>query len=261
VSTFVNTRVWHIGKWGLSNYASNRVTFDGWIQRGDARHLYESTIGFWFGDYTARNTIIRHADIQNVQMAIAVPFKAGDVRDIYGTAPGTFLVEDSTLQAVTNVYLETPWGVTGGGKGLPPRVTTIRNVRFLRPSGTITGGTPAAIFPSALFDRPNPNAVVSDEIRVEAFNGTPGDNFRVYYPEQAPGFIVPQTGVQLVGAPAQGLTNEQAWAKFHVAVAGAVAPCSTQRPGIIGFACPVVAFESLAEERVPAAPRDVRLLH
>jgi len=261
VSTLKNTRVWHIGKWGVYDYGSNRVTFDGWVQRNDARLLHEPTTGFFFGDYIARNTIIRHADIQNVATAIAVPFKVGDTRDIYGTSPGTFLVEDSTLQAVTNVYLETPWGVTGGGGALPPRRTTLRNVRFLTPNGKPGDWTPAAVFPSARFDRPNPNLIVADEIQVEGFNGTPGDNFRVYYPEQAPSFVVPQTGNGILGVPVAGLTNEQSWARHHLAIGGAVAPCTTQRPGVIGFACPVATFESPADgDRVPAAPRDVRLL-
>lgn len=262
VSTLSNTHAWHIGKWGVYGYSSNRVTFDGWVQRNDVRQLSEPTIGFYFGDYIARNTIIRHADIQNVRTAIVVPFKAGDVRDIYGNAPGTFVVEDTNLQAVTGVYLETPWGVTGGGQNLPPRRTTLRNVRFLTPNGNPGDGTPAAIFPAARFDQANPNLVVSDEIRVEAFNGTPGDNFRVYYPEQAPNFIVPQTGNGILAAPVAGLTNEQAWARHHVAIGGAVAPCSAQRPGVLGFACQVTAFESVTESgKVPTAPRDVRLLH
>src|SRR5262249_21931234 len=51
VSTFLNTRVWHVGKWGMSDYGSNRVTFDGWIQRNDVRQLSEPTVAFSFGDY------------------------------------------------------------------------------------------------------------------------------------------------------------------------------------------------------------------
>jgi hypothetical protein len=86
----------------------------------------------------------------------------------------------------------------------------------------------------------------------------PGDVYDVYFAQQAPSFVVPATvlnsdgTVHLWGAPAPGLTNVQAWALYGVAVAGAITPCQTSRPGIIGFVCPVTTALS-------AAPPEVRV--
>jgi hypothetical protein len=61
----------------------------------------------------------------------------------------------------------------------------------------------------------------------------------VYYKEQAPTFKIPASGPDLVGAPASGLTNSDAWSRYKVAVAGSVAPCQTSRPGFDGFTCAI----------------------
>jgi hypothetical protein len=262
VSTLLNTRVWNIGKWGVYGYGSNRVTFDGWTHLNDPALLYQGSSAFHFGDYITRNTIIRRADIVNVNAAVIAPHKAGDTRDIYGATPGTLVVEDSSLTAVTGLYLETPWAVTGGGRALPPRRTLLRNVRMQIASGNPGYSTPGLIFPSYRTDRPNHNFTVSDEIEVQAFNGVPGDNFRVYYEAQSPGFVVPVGEPDgIVGAPTAGLTNAQAWAQFKIAIGSSVAPCTTTRPGIIGFTCPITGStpSSLPRPRL-SAPTGVRIL-
>ncbi len=75
------------------------------------------------------------------------------------------------------------------------------------------------------------------------YNRDPGDNFEVFQEQQAPSFVVPQTGASdgLIGSPVPGLTNEQTWARFGIAVSGRVAPCSNTRPRIVGFACGIQA--------------------
>jgi hypothetical protein len=75
------------------------------------------------------------------------------------------------------------------------------------------------------------------DFAVNATTGNVFDNFRVYYKEQAPTFTIPQSGPDLVGAPAPGLTNFDAWSRYKVAIAGSVAPCQTSRPGFDGFTC------------------------
>ncbi len=241
-STVSKTTVWHVGTKGFYGYASNRLTVDGWVQRGDASALAnqdESVRGFYFSDYLVRNLVIRNADIQGLRIGIQLPAKVGDTRDIYGSKPGTLLIENSILRNVQNVQASTMWAVTGGGPMLPPRVTTIRGVRFGRVGGDV-GGTPqydvVMIFNPSL---DGTNVVVRDELVVYDYNNTAGDNFRVYYKEQAPTFNVPPSSREIVGAPAPGLTNADAWSRFKVAVAGSVAPCLTERPGFGGFTCPV----------------------
>jgi hypothetical protein len=77
------------------------------------------------------------------------------------------------------------------------------------------------------------------------YNGT-GQNFQVYYNEQQPNFIVPQTsttvGFALTGSPQAGLTNQQNWSQYQIAIAGAVAPATaTTLPEIHGLVSPISA--------------------
>ena len=54
---------------------------------------------------------------------------------------------------------------------------------------------------------------------------------------QAPDFVIPASQLRgdgrpmLIGAPVAGLTNQQAWLKHGVAIAGAVAPCAVKQTG------------------------------
>jgi hypothetical protein len=243
VSLVTNTAVWHIGLAGFSGYASNRLEFDRWTQRGDLRALanpHSRARAFEFGDYLVRNTVIRNADIQGLRVGISLPFKVGDTRDIYGRKPGTLVIEKGILRNVVNVTGGTMYGVTGGGDGLPPRLTTIRGVQFGR-VGVDVGGTPEydVLMTFDLESGPNPNVVVADEVWIYDYNGTPGDSFRVYYREQAPSFQIPRKASGIVSAPVAGLTNAESWSRYKVAIAGSVAPCTTERPGFGGFTCSI----------------------
>jgi hypothetical protein len=81
-------------------------------------------------------------------------------------------------------------------------------------------------------------------IRVYDWDGTPGDDFRVYYQEQLGTYVVPQTvyysGTTVpskLGSPDSGLTNTQNWATHGIAIGGAITPCTTTRSGIKGYVC------------------------
>jgi hypothetical protein len=85
-----------------------------------------------------------------------------------------------------------------------------------------------------------------DQVFVYDYNMVPGQNFQIYYNGQAANAILPQTqlnpdGTQRVTAsPDAGLTNAQAWAKYGIADAGAIAPSSaTTEAGIVGLVTPV----------------------
>jgi hypothetical protein len=97
----------------------------------------------------------------------------------------------------------------------------------------------------------NRNLMTPDLVTITNFNRVRNDNFRVYYTQQAPGFVPPAAS-QGMGSPVPGLTNSQLWATFGVALAGAVAPCDTTRPGIVGFVCPIASSSPAA---VTASPR------
>ena len=76
------------------------------------------------------------------------------------------------------------------------------------------------------------NLIQKDQVLVYNYNGVAGDNFQVFYPEQAANYVVPVSVVsqfdptvhRIVGAPVAGLTNQQCWNLYGIAIAGAVAP-------------------------------------
>ena len=239
VSTFHNTRMWNVGVLGFYGYGENRVTFDGWVHYNAPSVLtnpHEQSVSLFFGDYIARNIVVRNADIQGLRIGVQAPMKAGDVRDIFGNLPGTLTVENSSLRNFWNIYTSTPYGVTGGGSNLPPRLVIARNVHFSNVTGASTGAGPAHVFrhftPTI---GTNPNILVSDRVVVESFNGNPGDNFEVFAPYQVSSFVIPAT---LMTGSLAGLSNVQAWVSHGLALSGGITPCSTPRTGIIGFVCP-----------------------
>jgi hypothetical protein len=243
-SVIKNTTLWHMGRYGAFPYATNHMVFEDWTHLNDPGILgsvHEVPAGFLFQDYLTRFITLRRVNIQGVRYGIWTPPKAGDTRDIYGDAPGVMIVEDSELRNHTNVLTTMPWGVTGGGVQLPPRRVELRRVLFGSVPGD-TGPNPQNdILPLYELSKGAINAVLSSRIVVTDYNRVTGDNFEVFQEQQAPSFIVPRTGSVegLIGAPVDGLSNEQAWAQFGIAVSGAVAPCSDTRPKIAGFACAI----------------------
>ena len=250
VSTFHNTRMWNVGVLGFYGYGENRVTFDGWVHYNDPSPLaspHDYSNSFTFGDYIARNIVIRNADIQGLRIGVYAPIKAGDTLDIYGNTPGTLLIENSTLKNYWNVYVATPFGVSFGGSRIPPRLVIARNVQFSNVPGTAQELGQAHVFRHF---RPGAgeieNIFVSDRVVVESFNGDPNDNFEVFGKSQAPTFVIPSTQM----APQlAGMTNAQAWSQSGMAISGAITPCANTRIGIEGFVCPAGSLPSL-----PPAP-------
>ncbi len=250
VSTFLNTRMWNVGVLGFYGYGENRVTFDGWVHYNDPSMLtnpHENAVSFFFGDYIARNIVIRQADIQGLRIGIQAPIKAGDTSDIYGNTPGTLTVENSTLKNYWNVYMNTPYGVTGGGSAIPPRLVVARNVQFSNVPGVSGTQGQAHVFRHFTPNQgTNQNIIVSDRMVVESFNGNANDNFEVFANEQAPTFVIPSTPLTTSVA---GLTNAQARSVAGISISGAITPCSTTRTGIVGFTCPAGSLPAL-----PPAP-------
>jgi|RhiMethySRZTD1v2_1073278.scaffolds.fasta_scaffold06119_14 hypothetical protein len=238
-----NTTLWHIGYYGVFPYGTNRMVFEDWTQLNDPsilRNPFEKPSGFVFGDYLTRFITLRRVNLQGLRFGVYTPIKAGDVRDMFGPQPGIMRIEESVLKNHTNVRSTTPYGVTGGGVMLPPRRVELDRVLF--------GNLPDYNGPEPQSNiRPeftpnyasSVNTIVSSRIVVTNYNRVTGDNFEVFQDEQAPGFIVPQTGSNdgLVGSPVGGLTNQQTWSQFGIAISGAVAPCSSSKPGVMGFAC------------------------
>jgi hypothetical protein len=91
-----------------------------------------------------------------------------------------------------------------------------------------------------------------------------GDDFQVYYREQDASFVLPATdpsalggrGPATVGSPEAGLTNAQNWARYGIAMAGAIAPpgATASRPEINGLVGPIQDLSALVPRLVLVTP-------
>jgi hypothetical protein len=64
-----------------------------------------------------------------------------------------------------------------------------------------------------------------------------GQKYQIYYQEQHADYIVPKTTRSVRASPEEGLTNQQNWEMYGIAIAGAVAPnTAVVMDGIVGLA-------------------------
>jgi hypothetical protein len=262
-SVVKDLRIWHVWDSGIYNYASNLITVDGLIIRGQGSSVSFSR-GILTRDYPARNMRITHADIQGMLYGIVPSTNSGN---------GVQVIQDSYLRNAINVSIQTPWTSEADARVLPPRKVVMRNVRF-DPPVTNVAPVPLRAIEFAYDANPTRNLVQTDDVYVYEFNGVVSDNFKAFYTQQAPTFVVPQTQSNiysaayhsLEGAPVLGQTNQQTWNTYKIAIAGSVAPCATGRPNLDGFACSI-AWAPPSSDGLPppppptgpAAPTNVRV--
>ena len=129
---------------------------------------------------------------------------------------------------------------------IPPRKVVFDDVQFVQPSALSTFTAIDMVWFTAASLTTSTCAVTTlDQVFVENYDGVSGDDFQVFYTQQAANFVVPQTilnsdgTTRLAGAPVAGLTNAQAWAEYGVAVAGEVAPSDAgTMDNIVGLVAP-----------------------
>jgi hypothetical protein len=159
---------------------------------------------------------------------------------VSSSVPTPMLVANSRFRTTgPAISMRTLWTSASRADWIGPRQVALQNVSFVPPPS----GLHRAI--SMQFRaEPTRNLIARDEIRVQASNM---GSFRVYYAEQRPSFVIPQTVANsdgtpsLLGVSSAGLTNQQAFSQFKVAIAGSVAPCATTVPQIEGLVCDGVA--------------------
>ena len=243
VSTIKNMKSWNYPYVGFYGYPLANLIFDGWSARDDRTVLTnsnENTISIWFGDYKASNVIIRNADIQGFATGILGPPFQNE----------NFTIENSFFHNAQNIVIWSPGAPGSGpdGRLMKNRTTILRNNKFENVTNSVA-------FPKTSitmrYSTQQGSAGLSqlDEVYVYDYNQISGNNFRLYYTQQAPSFIIPQTqnlvlnsvptSAWLAGCPASGLTNQQCFSQYGVAIAAAVAPCldQTTRPEVAGFTC------------------------
>jgi hypothetical protein len=238
-SVIKDFHVWNFAKMGIFNYPSNHIVIDGLVAIDD-QNISEANhnTGFVAGDYLSQNLLITNADIEGVWTGVMPSMNANGVVQT---------IENSFLACYHDIWMQTINTSSYRSDWIQPRTVIVSNVTF--DLNDISAQPYESLPPSSIWMdyeyAPNDlveNLIVTDQLLVYNYDGVAGDNFQVYYNQQAPNYVVPQTirnsdgTANILGAPVAGLTNQQAWDTYGIAIAGAVAPStSTQRKGIIGL--------------------------
>jgi hypothetical protein len=239
-STVKDLRVWHTHLHGFFGYASNRLTLDGFVFRGSFPQLSNSSTllaGLGFNDYLTKDFTLTNSDVQGA----AVGFEPSSE-----TGSGTMVIRDSYFNNYFNIMVQPMWTVNATSQWLDPRRTEVRNVVFGTPAVPNTWGPKYdfRMMGVPVHSASNINYIQADDVYVYDYNGVAGDNFRVYYQEQAPTYVLPQSTYNAngttgrTGSPVAGLTNQQNWDTYQIAFAGSVAPTSATRAKVKGFVQP-----------------------
>ena len=235
---FRNLIAWHTSdnNFGISSYLNTNVTFENLTLLGDLSALDPNKLQKYqaitaTGIQAVRTSTDLHlinVNIRGAQTGIETP----------AHAVGDMVVENSYIQAYRGIDVRR---LTNGGSNstaaeLPRSTLTVRNTKFRRmPVNNVEPDQYSLYlqFPTQLpTDPDNTNLTASNEVYLYDFNGVPGANYRVYYPEQAPDVIMPQSILHAdprhhrIACPEANLTNRECWNRHGVALAGSVAPCA-----------------------------------
>ena len=267
-TTFSSFRFWNTFRAAVDMYYSDRVTFDGLLILGSLAAQDRNdvnSLGMDLSTYNNLNLVVQNSRIEGVRIGIAAPSSDASLPG----QPRPTIVKNTTLKNYINVLV----GPAGDNRPNNGNALELRDDLFTLvttiPSGPAKASTvpPPANVQMQLkqSNNPNPypefNITQPSTVKVYNFNQVAGDNFQVFYPEQAASFVMPVTpAVSLYGllpntaaAPPGNRTNAQNWASFGISVAGAVAPASASRSrsDINGLVAPI---------QVPAATPSVALV-
>jgi hypothetical protein len=225
-----NLYVWNVYRQGFWNYPVSNMIIDGAVIRGDAANPGQA-IGMYFDDYTTDQVIVRNADIQGMALGLGAPV-------MFINNP-LFRIENSYFRNVVNISIPMQWSCCY--VNLAPRQVIISGARF-DPLGSYLYRTISMDwFSDSTLNSKMADLIQTTQVYVIDYNQRPGVSFQIFFLQQNPLQIVPQAIVNLhTGSPVAGLTNLQTWAQYHMALAGAIAPClnTTSYPEILGYVCP-----------------------
>ena len=264
-----NTRLWHIRSTGIFTYGARNLTVDGFMFRGRAtgiattpHQLHHSGISHGVGikadGVKVKDMIIRNADIQGVFTGIKVGTDLGGEPTIVGD-PGSLVIENSYVRA--HEGLKVSLGVRTGESNARERNIWIRDTTFdpLVPQGYQYHDadhedvaiwtyyeTPSQDIFATLLRKDNmylENVKIFDgyDAAGQVRRNTIADG-RLYFLEQAADHVMRQTfktglGKTVTASPEAGLTIQQNWDKYGIAIAGSVAPCKQTLNNVTGIIC------------------------
>jgi hypothetical protein len=217
-------QAWSMYSSSVSAYDTDGVTIDGLVARNAGVDVLSNV-----------RTVVENADIQG------------------RTLPGIrywgngldLVIQDSYLRNTSNIEIALMATAGATVDSATHKTTTIRNVRFKAPMGDRLR---AITLQYQTYGNNSRVPVVPNQIYVYDYNQHPGEDFQVFFKEQAPSFVVPYEGdipydpnLARKASPVPGLTNAQCWAQFGLAVAGAVSPSAddTTYPEIYGYTYPL----------------------
>jgi PKD domain/G8 domain len=236
ISLISDLTIWHVTNIGVYAYQANNVTFDGLSIVEDANALTQQEYGaegFIFSDYFTDNFAMENSTIEGAYIGMVLPVVTQGVQQINNT----------TFWDATDVISDTLWSVAYTSGYIQPEKVVLTDDMF------DIQALPGYASPVAIDMEYSPgsgvNLIQQDQVFVVNYNDVSGDDFQVYYMQQAADFVVPQTVLNSDGtpnedgAPVAGLTNSQAWQEYGIAIAGAVAPATAvEEEGILGLVNP-----------------------
>lgn len=245
-STISDFTIWHPSRYGLYSYQVHKTIYDNYRVLADhlmLSNITEQLIGMWWGDYATQQLVVRNANIQGCRVGFIDPYFGGPFNgDPYPVSES--LLENSFFRNARDIEIWTIGAPGSGGAGQYryPKTITVRNCTHGSVAGWSLGGdTHRTMRMFYITHGGFANLILSATVFVEDYNGTLNDDFQLLFTEQAASFIVPQSQtvegeVRLVGSPVAGLTNQQNWDTYGIAIAGAVAPSdATTRSEIYGL--------------------------
>jgi hypothetical protein len=265
--TFENLRLWNVFSVDVLEYHTSNVTFDQLLILGDEsaqNRNDEGTRGMNLEAYENRNLAITNSRIEGVRYGVIAPTNDASQAGIQRPT----IIQNTILKNYINIL------VTLGLEDRPSNGNSlvVRDVKFGL-VGNLPSGPAAAssIAPAANIQMKasgnngeNVDFTQTSVVQVYDYNQVAGDNFQVFYPQQATSYVMPQTSPALltigqdgtIGSPQAGLTNLVNWVKYGIAVAGGLAPSGAKasHPEINGLVAPLQNLSSITPRVVLVTP-------
>jgi hypothetical protein len=240
-----NLRLWNIHHAAVIAYHTTGLTFDRLLVLGDQAANDRNDTGPYGMDlktYENRDLVIRNSRIENMYFGIYAPRNDS-------SQPGVerpTIIQNSTLKNYINIIVSP----SNGSRPSNGNSLVVRDVKFALLTKLPNGPSPAAsVLPAAniymQFTADGTDYTQPSVVRVYNYNQVAGDDFQVFYREQASSYVMPQTGAGLlsgrgdgaVGSPSAGLTNYLNWITYGIATAGGLLPAgaAASRPEINGL--------------------------
>ncbi len=233
VSDIDRFSVWNMNSMGVFAYQSNGFHFNQFTCIEDATALTKQLwgpAGIGYSDYPTANFAMSNSDIEGCYQGIVLPTNTG--------TPLTYA--NSYFWNSIDVLWQTEWSVDADARGIGPRQVLFDTDTFETAELPGQSAPPVAIDAYYYVDGGN-NVVQSDRLLLKNYHGA-GNDYQVFYNQQAASFIIPQTQLYsgtidplILACPVAGMTNQQSWSTYGLAVAGAVMPAGAAAlPGISG---------------------------